>query len=141
MIKEFCFPILCKKCGNLLYFNMIVLPVMSIIPPHTDVILHSIVVLDRCIASFLHLIHYVLRTGSIPELFRTGESNAAILHVILVLIECWRWLFFHHLQNVSNLGPATDFYKKLALDCSAQQTAVDLFMMNGQYADLATVCK
>ncbi|XP_060080427.1 protein transport protein Sec24A-like isoform X2 [Ylistrum balloti] len=42
-------------------------------------------------------------------------------------------------KNVSNLGPATDFYKKLALDCSAQQTAVDLFMMNGQYADLATV--
>jgi hypothetical protein len=29
-------------------------------------------------------------------------------------------------QNVSNLGPATDFYKKLALDCSAQQVAVDL---------------
>ncbi|XP_033742326.1 protein transport protein Sec24A-like isoform X2 [Pecten maximus] len=42
-------------------------------------------------------------------------------------------------KNVSNLGPATDFYKKLALDCSAQQTAVDLFMLNGQYADLATV--
>ena len=44
-------------------------------------------------------------------------------------------------QNTSNLGPASDFYKKLALDCSAQQVAVDLFMLNGQYADIATVCK
>ncbi|KAL8573166.1 hypothetical protein ACOMHN_036151 [Nucella lapillus] len=41
--------------------------------------------------------------------------------------------------NVCNLGPASDFYKKLALDCSAQQVAVDLFMLNGQYADLASV--
>lgn len=44
-------------------------------------------------------------------------------------------------QNVGNLGPATDYYKKMALDCSAQQIAVDLFMLNGQYGDLATVCK
>ena len=44
-------------------------------------------------------------------------------------------------QNVSNLGPATDFYKKLALDCSAQQVAVDLMMLNGQYADISSICK
>lgn len=43
-------------------------------------------------------------------------------------------------QNVTNIGPATDFYKKLSLDCSAQQIAVDLFMLNGQYADIATLC-
>ncbi|KAJ8318325.1 hypothetical protein KUTeg_003416 [Tegillarca granosa] len=42
-------------------------------------------------------------------------------------------------KNIGNLGPATDFYKKIALDCSAQQIAVDLFMLNGQYADLATI--
>ncbi|XP_067672447.1 protein transport protein Sec24A-like isoform X2 [Haliotis asinina] len=42
-------------------------------------------------------------------------------------------------KNVPHLGPATDFYKKLALDCSAQQISVDLFMLNGQYADLATL--
>ncbi|XP_076459524.1 protein transport protein Sec24A-like isoform X2 [Babylonia areolata] len=41
--------------------------------------------------------------------------------------------------NASNLGPASDFYKKLALDCSAQQVAVDLFMLNGQYADIASI--
>lgn len=41
--------------------------------------------------------------------------------------------------NTSYLGPATDFYKKLALDCSAQQIAVDLFLLNGQYADIASV--
>ena len=44
-------------------------------------------------------------------------------------------------QNAANLGPASDFYKKLALDCSAQQVAVDLFLLNGQFADIATVCK
>ncbi|XP_013073220.2 protein transport protein Sec24A-like isoform X1 [Biomphalaria glabrata] len=42
-------------------------------------------------------------------------------------------------KTVTNLGPATDFYKKLSLDCSAQQIAVDLFMLNGQYADIATL--
>lgn len=42
-------------------------------------------------------------------------------------------------KNIPHLGPATDFYKKLALDCSAQQIAMDVFMLNGQYADLATV--
>ena len=42
-------------------------------------------------------------------------------------------------KNVQNLGPSTDFYKKLALDCSAQQIAVDLFLLNSQYADIATV--
>lgn len=48
---------------------------------------------------------------------------------------------FWYLQSSSNLGPATDYYKKLALDCSAQQVAVDLFMLNGQYGDIATVCE
>ena len=26
-------------------------------------------------------------------------------------------------KDISNLGPATDFYKKLALDCSGQQVS------------------
>ncbi len=42
-------------------------------------------------------------------------------------------------KDVPHLNPATDFYKKLALDCSGQQVAVDLFLMNTQYADLATL--
>lgn len=42
-------------------------------------------------------------------------------------------------QNVPNLNPATDFYKKLALDCSGQQVAVDLFLMGGQYMDIASL--
>lgn len=37
------------------------------------------------------------------------------------------------------LGPATDFYKKLALDCSGQQIAVDVFALGSQYLDLATL--
>ncbi|TRY80868.1 hypothetical protein TCAL_12910, partial [Tigriopus californicus] len=39
----------------------------------------------------------------------------------------------------SLMGPATDFYKKLSLDCSGQQIAVDLFTLNSQYLDLATL--
>nr|XP_020036867.1 protein transport protein Sec24A-like [Castor canadensis] len=38
-----------------------------------------------------------------------------------------------------NLTPSTDFYKKLALDCSGQQVAVDLFLLSGQYSDLASL--
>uniref|UniRef100_A0A8C1XEE2 SEC24 homolog B, COPII coat complex component n=1 Tax=Cyprinus carpio TaxID=7962 RepID=A0A8C1XEE2_CYPCA len=42
-------------------------------------------------------------------------------------------------ENVLNLGPATDFYKKLALDCSGQQIGVDLFLLSSQYSDLASL--
>ncbi|KAA0189661.1 hypothetical protein HAZT_HAZT002439 [Hyalella azteca] len=41
--------------------------------------------------------------------------------------------------DVLHLNPATDFYKKLALDCSGLQVAVDLFTLNSQYVDLATL--
>ncbi|CAB3244259.1 unnamed protein product [Arctia plantaginis] len=42
-------------------------------------------------------------------------------------------------KDVAHLNPATDFYKRLALDCSGAQIAVDLFLLNSQYADLATL--
>uniref|UniRef100_H3C4F9 SEC24 homolog B, COPII coat complex component n=1 Tax=Tetraodon nigroviridis TaxID=99883 RepID=H3C4F9_TETNG len=42
-------------------------------------------------------------------------------------------------KGVQHLGPATDFYKKLALDCSGQQVGVDLFLLSSQYADLASL--
>ncbi|XP_076595160.1 protein transport protein Sec24B isoform X3 [Chaetodon auriga] len=42
-------------------------------------------------------------------------------------------------KGVPHLGPATDFYKKLALDCSGQQIGVDLFLLSSQYADLASL--
>ncbi|KAK0089439.1 hypothetical protein PV325_007392 [Microctonus aethiopoides] len=42
-------------------------------------------------------------------------------------------------KDVPHLNPATDFYKRLALDCSGQQIAVDLFLLNSQYCDLATL--
>ncbi|XP_015191713.1 PREDICTED: protein transport protein Sec24A isoform X2 [Polistes dominula] len=42
-------------------------------------------------------------------------------------------------KDVPHLNPATDFYKRLALDCSGQQIAVDLFLLNSQYSDLATL--
>lgn len=42
-------------------------------------------------------------------------------------------------KDIQNMGPATDFYKKLALDCSGQQIAVDLFALNSQYVDMATL--
>lgn len=37
------------------------------------------------------------------------------------------------------LNPAIDFYKRLALECSAQQVAVDLFILNSQFADMASI--
>lgn len=37
------------------------------------------------------------------------------------------------------LNPATDFFKKLALECSEHQVAVDLFSLNPSYSDIATV--
>ncbi|XP_028272347.1 protein transport protein Sec24B isoform X2 [Parambassis ranga] len=42
-------------------------------------------------------------------------------------------------KGIPHLGPATDFYKKLALDCSGQQIGVDLFLLSSQYADLASL--
>ncbi|KAF5301407.1 hypothetical protein FQA39_LY02136 [Lamprigera yunnana] len=41
--------------------------------------------------------------------------------------------------EVHHLNPANDFYKRLALECSGQQIAVDLFIINSQYVDLATI--
>ncbi|OAD61626.1 Protein transport protein Sec24B, partial [Eufriesea mexicana] len=42
-------------------------------------------------------------------------------------------------KDVPHLNPVTDFYKRLALNCSEQQIAVDLFLLNCQYCDLATL--
>merc|ERR1719361_1493666 len=41
--------------------------------------------------------------------------------------------------DASLLGPQTDFYKKLALDCSGRQVAVDVWTLSGSYVDLATL--
>lgn len=38
-----------------------------------------------------------------------------------------------------SLNPATDFYKKLALECNGHHVAVDLFIVNAQFVDLATI--
>ena len=43
------------------------------------------------------------------------------------------------LQEKLTLSPSSDFYKKLALDCSAQQIGVDLFLMSFRYSDLTTL--
>jgi len=42
-------------------------------------------------------------------------------------------------SDTAMLNPSTDFYKKLALDCSGQQIAVDLFVLQNQHCDLATI--
>lgn len=38
------------------------------------------------------------------------------------------------------LEPQNSFYKNLAIDCSPSQISFDLFLFNGQYADVATLC-
>ncbi|XP_055346258.1 protein transport protein Sec24A-like [Paramacrobiotus metropolitanus] len=42
-------------------------------------------------------------------------------------------------KDIKNLTPATDFYKTLALECSEHQVTVDLFLLAGQYSDLASL--
>lgn len=42
-------------------------------------------------------------------------------------------------KDVQHLSPATDFYKKLALDCSGHHVAVDLFLLSAQYCDLSSL--
>ncbi|XP_018339375.1 PREDICTED: protein transport protein Sec24A isoform X2 [Trachymyrmex septentrionalis] len=42
-------------------------------------------------------------------------------------------------KDVPHLNPATDFYKRYALDCSGHHIAIDLFLLNSQYSDLATL--
>nr|XP_026485759.1 protein transport protein Sec24A [Vanessa tameamea]XP_026485760.1 protein transport protein Sec24A [Vanessa tameamea] len=42
-------------------------------------------------------------------------------------------------KDVAHLNPATDFFKRIALDCSGAQVAVDLFLLSSQYCDLATL--
>lgn len=42
-------------------------------------------------------------------------------------------------MDTLNMAPASDFYKKLALECSSQQIAVDLFCFSGQFIDVSTV--
>lgn len=47
----------------------------------------------------------------------------------------------HSGDRVLHMAPSTDFYKKLALECSAEQIAVDLFFISNQYVDIASICK
>jgi len=42
-------------------------------------------------------------------------------------------------KDITNLNPTTDFYKKLALECAGEQIAIDLFILAGQYCDLASM--
>ncbi|KAH8401527.1 hypothetical protein KR009_006202 [Drosophila setifemur] len=42
-------------------------------------------------------------------------------------------------KDVAHLNPATDFYKRFALECSGFQIACDLFLVNQQYSDLSTI--
>ena len=39
----------------------------------------------------------------------------------------------------ANLQPSTDFYKVLSLEAAGQQIAIDMFLLNSQFADYATI--
>jgi hypothetical protein len=64
---------------------------------------------------------------------------SSVLH-ILAVVSAWR-LFFFHFQDTVKLNPSTDFYKKLALDCAADQVSVDIFQLSSQYADCSSLSK
>uniref|UniRef100_A0A0N5AML2 Protein transport protein Sec24-like At3g07100 n=1 Tax=Syphacia muris TaxID=451379 RepID=A0A0N5AML2_9BILA len=42
-------------------------------------------------------------------------------------------------RDIQCLAPATDFYKRLALECTGHQVAIDLFLLGTQYSDLSTL--
>lgn len=68
-------------------------------------------------------------------------THSGIFNQILYIFIIKLRIFFFILssQNIANLGPATDFYKKMALDFSGQQVAVDTFIISSQYTDIATL--
>ena len=39
------------------------------------------------------------------------------------------------------MAAGSDYYKKLALECSSQQIAVDVFSFSSQFIDLSTICE
>lgn len=66
---------------------------------------------------------------------KVSDSGEIVSFLSLMALPCVS------LQDIQHLSPATDFYKKLALDCSGQQVAVDLFLLSTQYCDLASLGK
>uniref|UniRef100_A0A915CY19 Uncharacterized protein n=1 Tax=Ditylenchus dipsaci TaxID=166011 RepID=A0A915CY19_9BILA len=42
-------------------------------------------------------------------------------------------------ENKPNIGPSTDFYKRLALECTGKQIGVDLFVMGERHVDISTL--
>ena len=63
-------------------------------------------------------------------------SQGKVKQNIFILYHCY---VFVYLQEKLTLSPSSDFYKKLALECSAQQIGVDLFLMSSRYSDLTTM--
>lgn len=78
---------------------------------------------------------------SVQALFNRGKLNLCPNWSNLMMNLCSEDPNNRSSKDVQHLGPATDFYKRLALDCSGQQIAVDLFLLNSQYSDLATLCE
>ena len=73
---------------------------------------------------------HILKTGNFT-LFECYHDNLIFLFLTL--------LFVIVSQDQLNMSPSTDFYKKMALECSAQQITVDLFIVTPNFADLTTV--
>ncbi|CAG5988680.1 unnamed protein product [Menidia menidia] len=67
------------------------------------------------------------------------NDGTTFLPLYLFISLLTHWLPKTYIEGVQHLGPATDFYKKLALDCSGQQIGVDLFLLSSQYADLSSL--
>lgn len=68
-------------------------------------------------------------------LFSNGSCSS------IIMSEIFLGYYLISIQGAQHLGPAIDFYKKFALDCSGQQVAVDLFLLSGQYSDMASLGK
>lgn len=77
-----------------------------------------------------------------PGVIKMREQTSATKMVLANRGVLYNALSFS-LQDQLNMSAGSDFYKKLALECSAQQIAVDLFVFSNtsQFLDLPTICK
>ncbi len=65
----------------------------------------------------------------------------AYIHILLLLLRILTSIHKPSFQDNIKLNPSTDFYKKLALDCAADQVSVDIFQLSSQYADCSSLSK
>ena len=95
----------------------------------------------RLLALLLHPLNPsdILGISGIPEARHVALFDFAVILIMLKISLVIPVLLLF--QDSQKLCPNTDFYKNLALDCAGDQVAIDLFILTGQFVDLASLCE